>query len=191
MKPTKKTDTTKTEIPSTADVHTIAEVFGLTTRSVQLLEKQGIAVRVGHGRYDLHLSVKRYIAHLEAEVASGDAEFEVQRTRVYKARADILESQSQALRGELHDAECIKEVMGDAISNARAAFLGLPTRLAPILADEPDPNKCSEIIREAIHEALTHCSKYDGREVVNRYLKRQGKLGSDAAKDEVEDMEAT
>jgi phage terminase Nu1 subunit (DNA packaging protein) len=175
-----------TETPITADVHTLAEVFGLTPRSVQLLEKQGIAVRVGHGRYDLHLSVKRYIAHLEAEAASEDVEFEIQRTRVYKARAEILEAQSQALRGELHDGECIREVMGDAISNARAAFLALPTRIAPILADEPDPNKCSEIIREAIYEALTHCSKYDGREVVRRYLAKQNKA---PARSEDEDLQ--
>ena len=172
-----------TEIPSTADVHTLAEVFGLTPRSVQKLEKEGVVIRLAHGQYDLAASVKRYIAHLEDEAASEDGEFEIQRTRVYRARAEILEAQSMAMRGELHDGECIREVMGDAISNARAAFLGLPTRLAPILADEPDPNKCSEIIREAIYEALTHCSKYDGREVVRRYLARQGKAPTQTEED--------
>jgi hypothetical protein len=118
---------------------------------------------------------------------SEDGEFEIQRTRVYRARAEILEAQSMAMRGELHDGECIREVMGDAISNARAAFLGLPTRLAPILADEPDPNKCSEIIREAIYEALTHCSKYDGREVVRRYLARQGKAPTQTEEEDLQD----
>jgi phage terminase Nu1 subunit (DNA packaging protein) len=191
MKPTKKTDTTKTEIPSTADVHTLAGIFGLTPRSIQNLEKQGIAVRVGHGRYDLHLSVKRYIAHLEAEVASGDAEFEVQRTRVYKARADILEAQSEALRGELHDGACIAEVMGEGLANIRAKLLAIPTTAAPRVADETDPNKCAAIIETLLHEAMLECSKYNGREIVNRYLRRQGKLASDTAKDEVEDMEAT
>jgi hypothetical protein len=151
-----------------------------------MLEKQGVVIRLAHGQYDLAASVRNYIAHLEDEAASEDGEFEIQRTRVYKARAEILEAQSQALRGELHDAECIKEVMGDAISNARAAFLGLPTRIAPILADESDPNKCSEIIREAIYEALTHCSKYDGREVLNRYLAKQNKA---PARSEQEDLQ--
>jgi hypothetical protein len=181
----------KTETPSTADVHTLAGIFGLTPRSIQNLEKQGIAVRVGHGRYDLHLSVKRYIAHLEAEVASGNAEFEVQRTRVYKARADILEAQSEALRGELHDGACIAEVMGEGLANLRAKLLAIPTTAAPRVADETDPNKCAAIIETLLHAAMLECSKYNGREIVNRYLKRQGKLASDTAKDEVEDMEAT
>jgi hypothetical protein len=180
----------KTEIPSTADVHTLAGIFGLTPRSIQNLEKQGIVVRVGHGRYDFPASVRNYIAHLEAEVASGDAEFEVQRTRVYKARADILEAQSEALRGELHDGACIAEVMGEGLANLRAKLLAIPTTAAPRVADESDPNKCAAIIETLLHEAMLECSKYNGREIVNRYLRRQGKLASDTAKDEVEDMEA-
>ena len=191
MKPTKKTDTTKPEIPSTADVHQLAGIFGLTPRSIQNLEKQGIAVRVGHGRYDFSASVRNYIQHLEDEAASEDAEFEIQRTRVYKARAEILECQAQAIRGELHDGACIAEVMGDGLANMRAKLLAVPTTAAPRVADETDPNKCAAIIETLLHAAMLECSKYNGREIVNRYLKRQGKLATDAAKDEVEDMEAT
>ena len=186
MKPTKKP-----EIPSTADVNTLAGIFGLTPRSIQNLEKQGIAVRIAHGRYDLVASVRNYIQHLEDEAASEDSEFEFQRTRVYRARAEILECQAQAIRGELHDAACIAEVMGDGLANMRAKLLAVPTTAAPRVADETDPNKCAAIIETLLHAAMLECSKYNGREIVNRYLKKQGKLATDAAKDEVEDMEAT
>ena len=175
MKPPKKTDTTKTEIPSTADVHQLAEIFGMSTRSIQNLEKQGVVVRTGHGRYDLHLSVKRYIAHLEDGASSEDSEFAIQRTRVYRARAEILEAQSQAIRGELHDAACMTEVVGEGLANMRAKLLALPSRLAPLLADESDPNKCASLIETLLHEAMLECSKYNGREVINRYVKKQGK----------------
>jgi phage terminase Nu1 subunit (DNA packaging protein) len=177
----------KTEIPTAADVNTIAEVFGLTPRSIQNLEKQGIAVRVAHGQYDLVASVRNYITSLQAEASpQEDSEFAVARTRVYRARAEILEAQSQALRGQLHDAELVKEVVTEGISDIRAKFLAIPTRLAPILADEPDPAKCSEIIRDAIYEALTECSKYNGREVVRRYLAKQNKA---PARSEQEDLQ--
>jgi len=177
-----------TEIPTAADVNTIAEVFGLTPRSIQNLEKQGIAVRVAHGQYDLVASVRNYITSLQAEASPEDSEFAVARTRVYRARAEILEAQSQALRGQLHDAELVKEVVTEGISDIRAKFLAIPTRLAPILADEPDPAKCSEIIKNAIYEALTECSKYNGREVVRRYLARQGKAPTQTEEEDLQEV---
>lgn len=159
----------------TCDVHQLAGILGLTPRSIQNLEKQGIAVRVAHGKYDLGASVRSYIQHLEEETASEDAEFEIQRTRVYRARAEILEAQSQAIRGELHDAACIAEVMGDGLANMRAKLLAVPTTAAPRVADETDPNKCAAIIETLLHEAMLECARYNGREVVRRYLARQGK----------------
>jgi phage terminase Nu1 subunit (DNA packaging protein) len=170
----------------TCSVHQLAEAWGMSERNIQHLEQRGIAIRIAHGRYDLAASCRNYIAHLEDEASSEDTEFEAARTRVYRARAEILETQSKAIRGELHDATCIAEVMGEGLANARAAFLAIPTRISPILADESDPNKCSEIIREAIYEALTHCSKYDGREVVNRHLAKQSKA---PARSEDEDLQ--
>jgi len=171
----------------TCDVHQLAESLGMSARSVQLLETRGIAVRVAHGKYDLGASVRNFVADLEAEASPADNEFELQRTRVYRARAEILEAQSQALRGQLHDAELVKEVVTEGISDIRAKFLAIPTRLAPILADEPDSAKCSEIIRDAIYEALTECSKYNGREVVRRYLARQGKAPTQTEEEDLQD----
>lgn len=168
----------------TCDVHQLAESLGMSVRNIQILEQRGIAVRVSHGKYDLGASVRNFVAHTEAEASpQEDSEFAVARTRVYRARAEILEAQSQALRGQLHDAELVKEVVTEGISDIRAKFLAIPTRLAPILADEPDPAKCSEIIRDAVYEALTECSKYNGREVVRRYLARQGKAPTQTEED--------
>lgn len=172
----------------TCDVHQLAESLGMSARNVQLLEKEGVAVRVSHGRYDLHSTIRNYIASLQADASpQEDSEFAVARTRVYRARAEILEAQSQALRGQLHDAELVKEVVTEGISDIRAKFLAIPTRLAPILADEPDPAKCSEIIRDAVYAALTECSKYNGREVVRRYLARQGKAPTQTEEEDLQD----
>jgi hypothetical protein len=77
-----------------------------------------------------------------------------------------------AMRGELHDGACIAEVMGEGLANIRAKLLAIPTTAGPRVADETDPNKCAALIETLLHEAMAECSKYNGREILNRYLKR-------------------
>jgi len=145
---------------------------GVTERYVRDLEKKGIVKKAARGVYDLCASTAGYINWRSSQEDESEDSFKVQRTRVYRARAEILESQSQAIRGDLHDAACIAEVMGEGLANLRAKMLAIPTTAGPRVADETDPNKCAALIETLIHETLAECSKYNGREVVNRYLKR-------------------
>ncbi len=62
--------------------------------------------------------------------------------------------------------------MGEALANMRAKLLAIPTTAGPRVADETDANKCAALIETLLHEAMTECSKYNGREILNRYLKR-------------------
>jgi phage terminase Nu1 subunit (DNA packaging protein) len=43
----------------------LADLFGVTDRTVRQLAEDGIAVRVGHGRYDAEASTTNYIHHLQ------------------------------------------------------------------------------------------------------------------------------
>ena len=162
---------------SNAGVDEVAELFGLTPARVHQLVSNAVVIRTSRGAYDLWQSAHNYIRFLRTRKSnqwdsndSGD--YEVQRTRVYKARAEILEAQSMAMRGELHDAACIAEVMGEALANMRAKLLAIPTTAGPRVADETDANKCASLIETLLHEAMLECSKYNGREILNRYLKR-------------------
>lgn len=160
-------------------VKKLARIFNITEVRVQQLAKMEVIVKTERGLYDLWLSIKGYIRFLQDRsgkktggIDGDENSYETQRTRVYKARAEILEAQSQAMRGELHDAACITDVVGEGLANLRAKMLAIPTTAGPRVADETDPNKCAAMIETLIHEALAECSKYNGREVVNRYLKR-------------------
>jgi len=42
----------------------LAELWGVTDRTVRQLAEEGVAVRVGHGKYDRNASTTRYINHL-------------------------------------------------------------------------------------------------------------------------------
>ena len=162
---------------SNAGVDEVAELFGVTPARVHQLVSDAVVIRTSRGAYDLWQSAHNYIRFLRTRKSnqwdSNDAgDYEVQRTRVYKARAEILEAQSQAMRGELHDGACIAEVMGEGLANIRAKLLAIPTTAGPRVADETDANKCAALIETLLHEAMTECSKYNGREILNRYLKR-------------------
>jgi phage terminase Nu1 subunit (DNA packaging protein) len=171
-----KNDPAETSVPS----GTLAKLFNITDVRIQQLAKLGIVTKAARGRYELWQSIRGYIKYLQERAAGksigrGDGDessYEVQRTRVYRNRADILESQSQAIRGELHDAACIAEVMGEGLANIRAKLLAIPTTAGPRVADETDANKCAALIETLLHEAMAECSKYNGREILNRYLKR-------------------
>ena len=149
-----------------------AALGGVTPRYVQQLEKKGIVKKTARGVYDLCASTAGYIEWQRSQENESEDSFKAQRTRVYRARAEILEAQSMAMRGELHDAACITDVVGEGLANLRAKMLAIPTTAGPRVADETDANKCAAIIETLIHEALAECAKYNGREVVNRYLKR-------------------
>lgn len=149
-----------------------AALGGVTPRYVQQLEKKGIVKKTARGVYDLCASTAGYIQWRNSQEDESKDSFNAQRTRVYKARAEILEAQSMAMRGELHDAACIAEVMGEGLANIRAKLLAIPTTVGPRVADESDPNKCAAMIEALLHEAMAECSKYNGREILNRYLKR-------------------
>ena len=160
-------------------VKKLARIFNITEVRVQQLAKMEVIVKTERGLYDLWLSIKGYIRFLQDRsgkktggIDGDENSYETQRTRVYKARAEILEAQSQAMRGELHDAACIAEVMGEALASMRAKLLAIPTTAGPRVADETDANKCAALIETLLHEAMTECSKYNGREILNRYLKR-------------------
>jgi phage terminase Nu1 subunit (DNA packaging protein) len=54
----------KSKILGSVSGEELAEIFGCSDRLVRQLTEDGIAVRVGHGRYDADASTTNYINHL-------------------------------------------------------------------------------------------------------------------------------
>jgi hypothetical protein len=66
---TKSTNaTSESPIFGTMSGAELAELWGVTDRTVRQLAEEGIAVRVGHGRYDADLSTMNYINDLRASI---------------------------------------------------------------------------------------------------------------------------
>lgn len=135
----------------------LADLFGVTTRTVRDLGKRGILVRAGKN-YALAESVSRYCAHLR-ELATGRGGEDTiinataERARLAKAQADSMEIKNAKLRGELVRADEVENEWSGLLRTLRASMMAVPSRVAqrvPTLT----PHDISEIDAE-VRAAMT------------------------------------
>ena len=116
----------------TVTVTALAELFGVSNRTISDLAKRGIIVRARRG-YALADSVRRYCSHLrelatgrggESAIASATAE----RARLARIQADLAETKSRKLRGELVEASAVEAEWSGVLRGMRAGMLAVPSR---------------------------------------------------------------
>lgn len=92
-----------------------------------------------------------------------------------EARRSILDLQRAELEARLHDAGDVEAVWSDIILRARAHLLGLPSRVAPIVAaiKNRDLAKIQSAVELLVREALTELSHYDKTDVKKRATSRR------------------
>ena len=114
------------------DSKTVAAYFGMTSRRVQQLTKEGIltAVRCGNAnRYDLQAVVREYVRYLTdkasgRETSQKDANAETRRLEAEadfkRSRADMAALQLQELEGTMHRSEDVEAVKRDLVITIRS-----------------------------------------------------------------------
>src|SRR4029077_1733302 len=112
----------------------LADLFGVTTRTIRNLTKRGIITRAGRN-YALTASVRGYCEHLrklatgrggDTAIASAPAE----RARLARAQAELIETKGRRLRGELVDAAEVESAWSGVLRSVRAGMLAVPSRCA-------------------------------------------------------------
>jgi hypothetical protein len=83
------------------------------------------------------------------------------RTRKVNAEAEIAELELAKLRGELVVAEDVVSAWENVLGAAKAKFLSIPTKAAPIVAAELDAGACQKVIEDLVNEALEEFSNYE------------------------------
>ncbi|MDT8328524.1 MAG: hypothetical protein RQ750_14260 [Roseovarius sp.] len=83
------------------------------------------------------------------------------KARLMRAKADIAEFEARRLSGELVLVEDAEAAWIDAAARFRARCLGIPSKAAPMVAQEGLPETCHEIIETFIHEALAELAEID------------------------------
>ncbi|RAV18818.1 hypothetical protein [Paenibacillus contaminans] len=140
----------------------LAVIIGKTPQWIRQLTRDKVLQLVGRGKYVLGDAVQAYIEH-----ASGGAT-EDNRPRLNDERAQLTQIKRQmaeldlaVMRGELHRAEDVKEVMSDMLISLRSRLLGLPTKISPRAVHVQDLAVMTDMLTEEIRSCLMTLSDYD------------------------------
>lgn len=171
------------------DATFVAKLFGLTVRRIQQLTQDGVLatekVEGNKRRYDLLLTVQKYIGYLQDKVAKkgeskDDAQNESRKIKadadLRAAKAEIAEMELKELRGEMHRSEDVEAMTTDLVFTIRGMILALPGRLAIDLSTLTNPAEISERIKQEVYAILLELSnyKYDADAYRKRVRDRQG-----------------
>ena len=166
----------------------VAKLFNLTVRRIQQLTQDGVLTTElvdKKRRYDLLLTVQKYIAYLQEKVAKkgeskADAEIESRKIKAdadYRAtKAELADMELTELRGEMHRSDDVEAMTTDLVFTIRGMMLALPGRLAIDLAKITKPAEISERIKQEVYAILLELSnyKYDAAAYKKRVRDRQG-----------------
>lgn len=136
----------------------LADLFGVTDRTIRDLAKRGIIAKAGCG-FVLADSVRRYCAHLrdlatgrggEAAITSATTE----RARLARMQADLAETKGRKLRGELVEANAVEAEWSGVLRTVRAGMLAVPSRAAQRLPhlSAPDVAEIDSEVRAVLTE---------------------------------------
>lgn len=102
--------------------NTLAKCLGLTTRAVNELVTNGVAVKIGRGEYDLIASVQNYLGKMRKP--DGNA-----KDRLTAAQAELAELKLAAESHKLLDAMQVQSTWEATLRELRAAMLAIPNRI--------------------------------------------------------------
>ena len=120
------------------------------------------------GSKSLHdiCEVVRYHLGAGGELRPGD--------RLSLAKAEQVEVENQVRQGELVELAEIQSEWKREVTSAKNLLLGIPTRIAPLIAVEENPGVCQQIVRRAITEALDELSEIPEPEGVESAARDNG-----------------
>ncbi len=166
---------------------TIAKLFGLSTRRVEQLAKEGV-VPVAQTRpymFDLLPTIQTYIRYL-SDKANGK-EKSTQTTKIEsdklqaeadlkRSKADMAALQLKELEGKMHRSEDVEAMTTDLVYTVRSMIMALPGRLAVDTTHAATPAEAAVIIRAECHRILDELSgyQYDPEAYRRRVRDREG-----------------
>ncbi len=143
----------------------LAKLFGVTSRYVNQLAKEGVLEKRAPGRWPLEQNVNRYIEFLR----SGKKDPEEQESRsIYweekakheAAKREMAELQLAKLKNQMHDATIVELVMTDMLTTFKNRLLGLPQKISPKVIGLKSISEVNDMLASEINEALAELSDY-------------------------------
>lgn len=145
----------------------LGDLLGVTERRIRQLAEEGVLVRVSKGRYSLAGSVKSYLVHLKTnrelkeKEPSDDLDWDKEKAMHERIKREMAEMKLAQMRGELHLAGDVEQVMNDMLASFRTKILAMPSKLAPLLIARDDVNQIRSFVEKECMEALEELARYD------------------------------
>ena len=143
----------------------LAAAIGITPARVSQLVKEGVVIRnekdKGGGIY-LYESTKNYWLTQKKDSGGEDGEdimLEVERAKHERTKREIAELKLAMMESRAYDARTVELVMTEMLSNLRTQLLGLPAKMAPILAGN-QKEQIYELMTKEIEDKLSELSEY-------------------------------
>ena len=132
--------------------HEVASLLGVDKRHVARLARAGRITRLDHGRYGLQS------CGADFRRRRGRDDLREARRRLMQARAMLAELDLARRRAAVVPTDVVTEMVAAAVDRIRDRLLRLPAVLGPLLAARTDPAECAELLRQAVHAALSDLS---------------------------------
>jgi phage terminase Nu1 subunit (DNA packaging protein) len=164
----------------------LAGILGIDEDHVARLARQAVVVKAKRGEYLLVESLKGYITYQRQSPAAkrdaageepteAGADYERERARLTKEKADKAAMDNQLMRGELHDGKAVAHHVGQMLAAFRAKVLSLPNACAGVVANLSTADECFTVLDDHCRDALTELSEYDPAAVVGEARKELAK----------------
>lgn len=162
----------------------IAGLLGLSTRRLNQLAEEGIAVRIAPGTFDATATVQAYIRHVSGKAGSQTVNLDLnaEKARLAKEQADGQALKNAQARGELVEAEAVAQAWEGVVAEVRSAMLAVPGRLRRRAGASLDA-AALELIDHEIREALTALANPDQTQAA------RPREGEAATEDEAVDLD--
>lgn len=143
-------------VPKECTVADLQVILQITQQRVSQLEKQQIIKRLANGKFDTCEAVR---AFYEYKFSKDSLDYKVEQALHEKAKRQLAELELKKQLNEVHEAENVRIVMGDMLSNTRSQLLGLPAKMAPRLAHRDADYIAGELTQE-IEDRLSELCDY-------------------------------
>lgn len=135
----------------------LAELLRITSRRVNQLAGMHILTRDEENRYDLPSNIDAYFKY--KYTSQEDVDYGREKAMHEAAKRHLAELELAKRNSEVHEAKDVEFVMTDMLTNLRSQLLGIPAKMAPVLAGQTEAYIMQSLTDE-IQSRLTELSDY-------------------------------
>lgn len=151
----------------------MGEIIGVTDRQIRNLANDGMIPRMANGSYELIPALNGYIENLkvgqreEKTEIRKEEKFQEEKYLHERAKRQKTELQLGQMKGELHSADAVREVMTDMLSNFKAQILAMPTKAAPTLIGRSEISVIEDLLKDEVLAILMELKDYNPSDFID------------------------